>query len=151
DVEVRALPFFLRDDAGGEGLVEAKWRTHREHPIADLRGVGIAKRHGRQISRRVDLDHGYVRFGIETDDRAAKPFGGLQADGDPGGIFDDVIVRENVTLRIDDKPATDASRRRTSLAAKHVEQWIAGRLVFFVLVFYADLGRRLGGFDVDHR
>jgi hypothetical protein len=39
DVEVRSLAFLLRDDSRGHCLIETEWRTHREHPVTDLRCV----------------------------------------------------------------------------------------------------------------
>src|SRR5205085_1775257 len=71
DVEVRALTFFLRNDSGCHGLIQTKRRTHRQHPIADLRCVRVAESYGWKVLRRVDLDHGNVGFTIEADNCAA--------------------------------------------------------------------------------
>src|SRR6185369_14444288 len=113
----------------------------------DLRRVRIAKRYSRKILRRFDLDHGDVRFRIDTDDGAAKLLTRLQTHGDTRCVFDHVVVCQDVALWIDDETAADAARW-TSLTAEHVEQRI-GRLVFLVFVFFADFGLILGGFDVD--
>ncbi len=77
-----------------------------------------------KIFRRVDLDHGDVCFRIDADDSAAIFLTRLQTDGDSRGVFDDVIVRQNVALGIDDETAADAARRSSLLPAKHVEQGI---------------------------
>src|SRR5882724_5079947 len=77
--EERSLAFFLRNDAGRDCLVETKGRPNRQHPIADLSGIGVAKRDSREILRRVDLYDRHVSFLIDTDNPTAIFFARLQA------------------------------------------------------------------------
>jgi hypothetical protein len=77
----------------------------------------------------------------------------LEPDRDARRALHDVLVGQNVALRIDYETAADAVGRTPRLAAKHIKQRIAGRLVFVVvLVAAAALGHlrrcRLG-IDLD--
>src|SRR5688500_11694312 len=60
-----------------------------------------------------------------------------------------MMVRQDVALGMNDESAAHTARWPTWPAAKHIEQRIA--LVFFVFVFIAEFGLRLGGFNVDNR
>src|SRR5260370_33967724 len=84
---------------------------------------------------RIDFDHGEIGFFVDPAYLAAKSFARDQTDGNAAGAFDDVIVGENVALRIDDESAADAMRRPWRLAAKHIIKRITAIALVFVVAF----------------
>ena len=115
-----------------------------------MRRVRVAQFQRRQIVRRVNLDDRHVSLCIKADHLTAKLFTRQQPDGNSRCVLNDVIVGENVALRIDNEAAADAALGTTLLATKHVEQRI-GRRDRVLVALVRDLGRGLCRLDVDDR
>ena len=104
-----------------------------------------------KILRRIDFHDRHVSLFIDADDAATIFFAGLQADDNSRRAFDHVLIGQNVAFGTDNEPAADAAGRPARLAAKHIEQRIVGRLLFFVFaVLVSDFGGGSHRFDVHH-
>ena len=63
------VPLGRRDDAGGDGMVEAERAADGQHPVADVELVRISPL-GLDLQVRLDLEHGQVGLGVGTDQPA---------------------------------------------------------------------------------
>ena len=116
-------PLCLRDDSRRHGFVKAERRTDRQHPIADLSFIRIAKFHERQIATRVDLQYREIGLFVHTDDLCGKFLARIEFYRNPGRIVDDVRIRQNVAAFVDNKTAADRVGRATrQLSIKEIEQ-----------------------------
>ena len=101
-----------RDDAGGNGLREGEGAADGFNPVADLGLIGVAHFDGGQRRTGVDLDDGEVGGLIGADDAGGTAevlrigIGG-ELDVDLVGLFDDVIVGDDVALGIDDEAGAE--------------------------------------------
>jgi hypothetical protein len=100
------------DDARGHGLAEAEWIADGDDVISDLQPIGIADLDGGQVLAS-HAQHGDVGGRIAADQprRQATPI--LKRDDYLAGIFDHVVVCENVTGgAVDDHTRAGAHRLR---------------------------------------
>ena len=92
------------DDAGGHRLRQAERAADRRDALTDLHRARGAERQRMQLRRvDVDLDHRDVGRVVGTDERRLRRLAGLEADLDRGRPVDDVGVRDDVALRVDDE------------------------------------------------
>ena len=91
----------------------------RAHPFADAQAIGVAEGEGRQ-AQRADLEEGEVGGRIGADERGRELALVGEADADPVGRSDDVVVGEDEALGIHDE-ARALSAART-LAVGVVER-----------------------------
>ena len=94
-----------RDDAGGNGFIQAEGTADGQHPVADVHAVGVAQLGSGQRLLGVDLDHREIGFRIGADHRRSVGHGlGIahQVDANLVSLVDHVIVGEDVALGIDD-------------------------------------------------
>ena len=145
---VRRLTSRLRDDSGRHTLSQTKRRADRQHPVADLGLVRIAETDERQVPAGVDLQYCKVGFDVRADYSRHKFFARVELDGDPRGVRDDMLVRQNVACLVNDKSTADGIHRPLRhLAAKEIQN----------VVRVARCGRSLGdrlrhfalGVDID--
>ena len=100
------------DDAGGDSLRKGKGAADGFNPIADLRPVGVAHLDGGQGRAGVDLDDGEVGGLVDADDARGTAevlrigIGG-ELDVNLVGLFDDVVVGDDVALGIDDEAGAE--------------------------------------------
>ena len=92
---------------------EAEGAADGEHPVADLRAVGVAELDGGQGLCGVDLDDGDVGVCVDADDRGGTAVIGCvvgiggELDVDLVGLVDDVVVGDDVAARIDDEAGAE--------------------------------------------
>ena len=111
-----------RDDAGGNGLRQRKRAADGLHPVAHLRGVGVAQLHGRQRRAGIDLDDRQVGGLVDADHarRTAQILGvgiGGELDVNLVGLLDHVIVGDDVALGIDDEARAQRLLHSAALVA----------------------------------
>jgi hypothetical protein len=102
------------DDAGGDRVVKAEGVAHRQHPLADLDGVGVTEARRLQAFG-VDLDHGQVRLRVGTHDLGFVRAAVGQKDPDLRRVRHDVVVGHDVTVGANDEAAALPARRTPSL------------------------------------
>ena len=104
------------DNTGRNGGLQAERRTNRNHPIAHLHAVGIADLNRSQRLLGVDFQYRQIRLFIESDypARGIRFFAG-QPDFDAVGLLDDVIVRDDVAILVDDEACSGALGAKGSL------------------------------------
>ncbi len=95
-----------RDDARGDALAELERRTDRHDQLADLELAAVALGQ-RRVARVVDLDHGHVRLLVGADHRRLGFDAVIEGHGDLLGIFDDVVVGQDVTVVVVDETRPD--------------------------------------------
>jgi hypothetical protein len=111
------------DDSGGDGLRQRERAADGEHPVTNLRAVGVAELDGGQGLGCVDFDDGDVGLGVYADDvrRTAVlvlvvGIGG-ELDVDLVGLIDDVVVGDDVATRIDDEARAEGLALAAALGA----------------------------------
>src|SRR5581483_4933415 len=117
------------DDPAGDGVVEPERVADRDDAVADLDLVGVAERDRVEPARqRVDLDHREVRRGVLADERRLVGRAVGERDRDVRGAVDDVLVRDDVPLRVVDEArplrlglAGAAERVRLTAARRDVD------------------------------
>src|SRR5205823_2737598 len=92
----------------------------RDDPLADQHAVGVTQLHGRQVGRALDLDQRDVRLRVAADHLRLVLLAGGEPDEDLVGVLDDVVVRDDEALRVDDEPRAEAARLER--AARVVEE-----------------------------
>ncbi len=105
-------------DAGRGGVAQAVGVADGDDGVTHLHGGGVGEVQRRQLAgRRADADHGDVLAGIAADDAAGKGVAVVQAHPHRVGVLDDVVVGDDVALRVDLEAgalcALGARRRRT--------------------------------------
>ena len=104
-VRRRDLAVDGRDDAGGEGAVEAERVADRDDRVADLDGRRVAERQRVQGGGgQVDLEHGEVRRGVRADHLRLDVVAVRERDAHAALILDDVLVREDVAGGVEHDP-----------------------------------------------
>ena len=114
-----------RDDAARDAVVECSEGTaDRDDELADLEPVRVADRRRRQ-ARRVDLDDGQVGEGVDAVDLRVVLRAVLELDRQVRGARDDMAVRQDPAVRVEDDPRADAVllllRRRVRVDALRVD------------------------------
>jgi hypothetical protein len=89
------------DDARRHGLIEPEGRADGQHPIAHANLFGIAEAGGDHRGDGVDFDHRQVGLAITADHLAGRLGAVMKSDLDAIRPGDDMIVGQDVTLRID--------------------------------------------------
>ena len=119
---------FGGDDAGRNGLRKAEGAADGEHPVADLRAVGVAELDGGEGFFGVDFNDGHVGVFVDADDScgaaevASAAFGvGGKLDENSVGFIDDVVVGDDVAARVNDEAGAESA----ALAAAHLRVVVA--------------------------
>ena len=98
------------DDSRGNGGVQAKGAANRQHPIAHLHAIGIAQLREREFLAGVNLDHRQVRGFIHAHHfRGVLGGVAVQLHLNLGGLFDNVVVRQDVAALVHDHAGTQAA------------------------------------------
>ena len=92
-------------------MLVAERIADRTHPLAHPQRRRIAERRHRQAGLAVDLDQRDVGVGIGADDAGAQAAAVRQLDGDALGALDDVVVRQDAAVGVDDEAAAGAAAR----------------------------------------
>ena len=95
------------DDAGRNGLLQAEGTADGHHPFADLQVRGAAQAGHGQVALGLDLDQGQVGLRIAADDLGLELALVLEFYLDVVGVFDDMVVGDDVTALVNDKPGAD--------------------------------------------
>src|SRR4029079_13154596 len=96
---------------------------------------GVAELHGRQIRRTLHLDERDVGLCVAADDLRLVLLAGRKADEDLVGVLDDVVVRDDEALRIDDEAGAEAPRlERPARVVEESLERADGRLELIVVV-----------------
>src|SRR6516225_2711221 len=109
-----------RDDPSGHRPAKPKGIAHSHDPITDLRYRAVTETHIRQWLVGIDFQHCDVRFGISADDLRRVLAVVLEGDLDLARVADYMIIRHNVTRRVDDEPRTQRDPSR--LAFRHLRK-----------------------------
>ncbi len=131
------------DDAHRDGLTDAERVADGEDDVADLHLVRISERHRAQVCG-LNLDHRQVRGRVGADQLRVEHALVRQLDLDVFRAVDDVVVRQNVAITLDDHTGPEATfavrllRRHPELAAEQLAQ-----------VRHLAAGRGRGGFRLD--
>src|SRR5690606_26511074 len=98
-----------------DGLAQAEWITDREHDVAGAQFVRAAHRHERRV---VDFDpeDGQISIRIRPDDRRRGDPPVCKLNADLVGTLDDMMVRDQMTVAIDDHPGSQAPFYASSYA-----------------------------------
>ncbi len=99
------------DDAGCDRTGEPEWRADRDALVADDDAVGVAERDDGQAGPG-DFDHGQVVRRRTSDDpaRRGRPVVEVDRDGPAvRGVCDDVVVRHDVAVRLNDEARAGAT------------------------------------------
>ena len=88
----------------------------RAHPLADPQLSESPSGAAGRGPRAVDLEQRDVDRRVGADDLAAERAAVGQRDRDPVGALDDVVIREDVAVGIDDEAAARALARRSRVA-----------------------------------
>ena len=98
------LPLQGRDDAGRQRALEAERVADRDRRVADLDAVRAAERERGQLARRrLDLQHREVGRLVAPDDLRVDDVLVGELDGDLRRALDDVRVREDRAVAVDDE------------------------------------------------
>ena len=98
------LPVQGADDAARDGLLEPEGAADRDHAVADLHAARVAERERvKKRLRRVDLDHGEIGRRVGADDRRLVGVAVPEPDRHRLRAVDDVVVRDDVAVRVDDE------------------------------------------------
>ena len=124
------------DACSDAALQESKWIADSESPVTHLHGIGIAKLRVGQIVAHFNFQNRQIGLFVNPDD-----LGGvlclvpIQCDLNLGGLIDDVIVRQNKTLLIDDHARAQAAFGRRAFVRKIEEavEKVLERLLILVL------------------
>ena len=81
-------------DAGRDGALQAQRGADGHDGLADLEGLRVADLDGREAAG--DLDDGDVAIGIAADHRTGPALARRAADENRRGLFDHVVVGEDV-------------------------------------------------------
>ena len=92
------------DDARGHGLTDTKRVADGQHHIAHLQVLGLAQHDDRQFVE-LDLEQGQVGVRVCADDLGCSASTVGQGDFDVVGVFDHMVVGEDVALGADDDAA----------------------------------------------
>src|SRR5690606_12430809 len=103
-----ALP--RRDDPGGNGPAEPERIADRDHPVADARLGRVAELQERQRLLRLHLEQGDVGFRVTSDERRGQRRLVMEADEDLVGVLDDMVVGDDVAVRVDHEAGTERRR-----------------------------------------
>jgi len=96
------------DDALRDGLLETERAADGHDPVADGEVGRVAHLDGRdRVSVEFRLYHGEVGRAVGADDRRLVAVA-VDGDADGGGAIDDVIVRDDVTVGVEDDARADA-------------------------------------------
>ena len=99
------LPVQRADDPAGHGFLETERRSDRDRSVADRDVVGVAEaERDEQRARRVDVNHGEIGRRIGADDRRLVSRAVPELHRDRRRTVDDVLVRDDVSLRVVDEP-----------------------------------------------
>ena len=127
------------DDARGDAaLEEAKWIADGQDPITHLNGFGIAKLRKGQVVAHFNFQNRQIGFFVDAHDlgRVLCLFP-LQRDLNFCGSIDDVIVRQDEALLVDDHAGAQAALRRRPLIRKieeAVEKVLERLLILLVVI-----------------
>ena len=89
----------------------------RTDPLADAQRIGVAERRRRQPSLHPTFSNAMSVSGSRTDDLGAEPAAVGQLHQDPLGPLDDVVVGEDVAVRLDDHAAAGSAARHVEILA----------------------------------
>ena len=92
-----AVPLEGGDDAGRDALAQAERGADGHDQLADLQLAAVALGE-RRIARVVDLDHGDVGLLVGADHLRLGLDAVPERDGDLVGVFDDVVVGQDVAV-----------------------------------------------------
>src|ERR1700680_2694399 len=130
------------DNSGRDAALQEPERIpNRKSPIANLNGFGIAQLSRGQIMPYIDLYNGEIGLLVDT-----NYLGGIgsciaiQHDLDLGGLVHNVIVRENVTLFVDNHARAQTALSGGSLVGK-IKKAIKKILKWLLVLFPRTLPR----------
>ena len=90
-----------RNDAGGDGFLQAEGTANRDHPVAHLHAVGITQLGGGQRLADIDFDDSEIGFLIAADDLGVVRDAWrivLKLHPNAIGLFDHVAIGKDVAL-----------------------------------------------------
>ena len=96
------------DDALRHRLTQSKRIADREHDVAGAHLVGSAHRHHRRVGH-VHAQDGQVRIGVGADDGRRRDATVGKLDADLVRPLDDVMVRDEVAVAVDDDAGAEAA------------------------------------------
>ena len=92
------------DDAGGHGAAKAEGIADSDHPVANARILVSELDGGKCLAIGVnDLEQGQIGLGIGADDLGLPGLAVIGLDPDLGGVLDDVVVGDDVTIGRDEE------------------------------------------------
>ncbi|MFM1943697.1 MAG: hypothetical protein RI897_2679 [Verrucomicrobiota bacterium] len=113
------------DDALGDRLADAEGVADGEDDIADEDEVTIGERGMGEVVG-VDFEHGYIGFGVTSDDFGFVFFAGVfEGDFDFIGAINDVVVGEDVAIGGDDDTGAEATLFEGARGLGHAPESVA--------------------------
>jgi hypothetical protein len=109
------------DHADRHCVLVAERVADRADPLTHAERRRIAERRNRQTGLAVDFDHRDVGVGVGADHPRTEAAAVGQLHGDPLGAVDDVIVRQDAAVGVDDEAAAGAAVRRVAIRPRRVE------------------------------
>ena len=113
--------FGRRDDARGHRMVEAERAADGQHPLADVKLVGISP-FGLNLQIGLDLEDRQVALGVGPHQPCTDIVARTEPDHDLLGVLDDVVIGHDVAFRLVDNHARSQFRalepRRHAVAAQ---------------------------------
>src|SRR5262249_46055329 len=106
------------DDARSDRPGQTKRSTNRQHAVADLHRITIAKLEIGQRRSRTDADNGQVVLAVAFDVLGDELTAVLERDLDPIGTIDHMEVRQHHSLGIDDETGAEAPLRNEIVLIK---------------------------------
>ncbi len=114
------------DDAERDGVPETERVTDGQDVLADAKPARSAEANRGEVVAALDLEEGEIELGIATDHVRRELAVVPEADRDEVGVVHDVLVGDDVALRVDDEPGaralTLASRRAAIGPEEEVER-----------------------------
>ena len=123
--KAEAAAVFRANDSGGDRGLQTKRTTDGKNPVADLHAVRIAKLGNGKFLVQINLDNGQIRVVVGADNLRGVACGVVvELDLNFRGVFDDVIVGENVASLINDDAGAEAAFRLRRSVLTAVEEAI---------------------------
>jgi hypothetical protein len=108
---------FRAHDPGRHGVAEPERRADRDDPFADPHRVAIGKLRGDEVLR-VDANEGEIRRGVAPYQTRGQEPPVAKAHGDGERVFDDVIVRQDGAIAVEDDAGPHSALHRCFTRAR---------------------------------
>ena len=92
----------------GHGLFQSERAADGHNPVADLQIFRIAKVQGVEIRGLFDLEQGQIGLGVPSDNLTFILIAVTEFDFNLVGLFNHVIIGQDISVTADDKPRTNA-------------------------------------------